>query len=111
MAMWRFRGVTINIDNLGGDVNMAESPKWYNEAHGQNRTRGNPHQVNNGGDSVHERRAGDDATPRGPDYPNAMLAVPRKILRMRKGNRAMQIKHDHHKAGSYQRFGPRGGGK
>ena len=109
MAMWRFRDVTIDIDNLGGDVNMAESLKWYHEAHGQNRTRGDPHQVDNERDAVHERHAGGDATPRGPDYSNALLTVPQKILR--KGNRVMRIKHDHHKTGSYQRFGPRGGEK
>ena len=109
MAMWRFRVVTIDIDNLGGDVNKAESLKWYHEAHGQNRTRGDPHQVDNERDAVHERHAGDDATPRGPDYSNALLTVPQKILH--KGNRVMRIKHDHHKTGSYQRFGPRRGEK
>ena len=76
MAMWRFRDATIDIDNLGGDVNMAESLKWYHEAHGQNRTRGDPHQVNNERDAVYERHARDDATPRGPDYSNALLTVP-----------------------------------
>ena len=51
MAMWQFRDVTIDIDNLGGDVNnvMPESLKCYHEAHGQNRTRGDPHQVDNEG--------------------------------------------------------------
>ena len=88
---------------------MAESLKWYHEAHGQNRTHGDPHQVNNKRDAVHKRHAGDDATPWGPDYSNALLTTPQKILR--KGNRMMQIKHDHHKTGSYQRFRLRGGEK
>ena len=64
MALWRFRDVTIDIDNLGpgGDFNMAElleSPKRYHEAHGQNRTRGDHHQVHNynEGGAVHEAPA------------------------------------------------------
>ena len=111
MAMWQFPDVTINIDNLGGNVNMAESLKWYHEAHGQNKTHGDPHQVNNEGDAAHDHEchAGDDATPWGPDCLNALLTVLQKILC--KGNCMMQIKHDHHKTGSCQRSGLRGGEK
>ena len=54
---------------------MAESLKWHHEAHAQNQIRGDPHQVDNEGDAVHRRHAGDDATPQGPDYSNALLAV------------------------------------
>ena len=41
--MWQFQDVTIDIDNLGGNVNMAELLKWYHEVHGQNKTHGGPH--------------------------------------------------------------------
>ena len=88
---------------------MAESPQWYHKAHGQNRTCSDPHQVDNKGDAAHERHAGDDTMPQGPNYLNALLTVLQKILH--KGNHVMQIKHDHHKTGSHQRFGPRGGEK